>query len=65
MLHDLTYLGADISTNDMTIPPQASLTNSPYPGEHQSTPYQPASLLTPPFKADQMSDQKSNVSITR
>ena len=25
MLHDLTYLGADISTNDMTIPPQMSL----------------------------------------
>ena len=25
MLHDLMYLGADISTNDMTIPPQTSL----------------------------------------
>ena len=25
MLHDLTYLGAGISTNDMTIPPQTSL----------------------------------------
>ena len=25
MLHDLTYLGADISTDDMTIPPQTSL----------------------------------------
>ena len=45
-LHNLTYLGVDVSTNDMTIPPQdgfelsylwSSQQNPPYPKEHQTS----------------------------
>ena len=44
MLHDLTYLGADISTNDMTIAPQMSLTYGIF--NHQTTLSQRTSVDT-------------------
>ena len=53
--HNLMYLGTNIFTHDMIIPSQTALNyhiarsstlHSPYPKEHQSTPYKPVSPHT-------------------
>ena len=48
MLHDLAYLGADISTNDMTIPPQASLNYGIF-DRHDNTHLIPKNISRHPF----------------
>ena len=48
MLHNFTYLGADISTNDMTIPPQTSLNYGIF-DRHDNTHFNPKNISRHPI----------------